>query len=87
MRYCLPHSARLKAQGPRQKGVRTPDRLVLDLDALRDSSTFASGQHKKSPFFYKGTQGKNSLFLDEGKWGFLDPENLFFQKMGIRGPV
>ena len=34
------------AQGPRQKGVRAPDRLVLDLDTLRDSSTFASGQHK-----------------------------------------
>ena len=33
------------AQGPRQKGARAPDRLVLDLDTLRDSSTFASGQH------------------------------------------
>ena len=33
------------AQGQRQKGVRAPDRLVLDLETLRDSSTFASGQH------------------------------------------
>ena len=23
----------------------------------------------------------------EGKWGFSDPETLFFQEMGIRGPV
>ena len=33
------------AQGPRQKGVRAPDRVVLDLDTLRVLSTFASGQH------------------------------------------
>ena len=34
------------ARGPRQKGVRASDRRVLELDTLRDSSTFASGQHR-----------------------------------------
>ena len=43
MRYLLLTAYRM-AQGPRQKGVRAPDRLVLDLDTLRASSTFASGQ-------------------------------------------
>ena len=42
--YCIDDSvvtAHRLAQGPRQKGVRAPDRLVLDLETLRDSSTFA----------------------------------------------